>query len=123
MLANATRRLIKQRLSDETGRIDKDASRRIALAYPSPYTVAMSSLGYQQIYRSIQAIPGMACERVFLADAGAPAEIPLSYEGLRPLGDFPVVALSVAYELEIAGVIRLLQAGNIPALREQRGPS
>jgi radical SAM superfamily enzyme YgiQ (UPF0313 family) len=123
MLANATRRLIKQRLSDEIGRIDKDAPRRIALAYPSPYTVAMSSLGYQQMYRSIQAIPGMACERVFLADAGAPAEIPLSYEGLRPLGDFPVVALSVAYELEIAGVIRLLQGGNIPALREQRAAS
>ena len=77
MLANATRRLIKQRLSDEIGRIDKDAPRRVALAYPSPYSVAMSSLGYQQIYRAIQAIPGTACERVFLADAGTPPEIAL----------------------------------------------
>ena len=123
MLANATRRLINQRLSDEIGRIHKDAPRRIALAYPSPYSVAMSSLGYQQIYRLIQAIPGMTCERVFLPDRGAPGESPLSYEGLRPLGDFPIVALSVAYELEIAGVIELLEAGNIPALGEQRGPS
>jgi radical SAM superfamily enzyme YgiQ (UPF0313 family) len=122
MLANATRRLIKQRLGDEIGRIDKDAPRRIALAYPSPYSVAMSSLGYQQIYRLIQAMPGTACERVFLADPGTSPEIPLSYEGLRPLADFPIVALSVAYELEIAGVIELLRAGNIPPLREQRGP-
>jgi len=113
MLANATRQLIKQRLGDEIGRIDKDAPRRVALAYPSPYTVGMSSLGYQQIYRTIQGLPGTACERVFAPD-------PISYEGLRPLSDFPVIAASVAYELEIAGLIGLLEAAQIPALREAR---
>ena len=41
--------------------------------------------------------------------------VPVSYEGLRPLGDFPVIALSVAYELELAGLIQLLEAANIPA--------
>ncbi len=113
MLANATRQLIKQRLGDEIGRIDKDAPRRVALAYPSPYSVGMSSLGYQQIYRTIQGLPGTACERVFAPD-------PISYEGLRPLSDFLVIAASVAYELEIAGLIGLLEAAQIPALREER---
>ena len=34
--------------------------------------------------------------------------------------EFPVVAFSVAYEIEIAGMLRMLDASNIPALREER---
>jgi radical SAM superfamily enzyme YgiQ (UPF0313 family) len=125
MISEATRALVRRRLSDEVGRIDKDAPFRVALAYPSPYHVAMSSLGYQRVYREIQAMDGACCERVFLADgADEPssrvAEEPVSYEGLRPLSEFPVVALSVAYELELAGVVRLLDAAKIPALASDR---
>lgn len=119
------RGLVQERLAAEIGRIDKDAPFRVALSYPSPYRIAMSSLGYQRVYRSIQALPGMACERIFLPDGAdqpgdAPIEEPVSYEGLRPLSEFPVIALSVAYELEIAGVIRLLRAGKLPILSEER---
>ncbi|HEV8244577.1 MAG TPA: radical SAM protein [Polyangiaceae bacterium] len=129
MLSHQTRELIQRRLSDETGRIDKDAPTRVALAYPSPYHVAMSSLGYQRIYRALQSMPGIACERVFLADGGdqpgARLERPVSYEGLRELSDFPIVAVSVAYELEIAGLVRLFAAAGMPLLaceRDQRWP-
>lgn len=111
---------IRRRLASETGRIDKQAPLRIALAYPSPYRAGMSSLGYLQIYKAIMAEPGMCCERAFLPDDEHASERPLTYEGLRPLTDFPIVALSVAYELELAGVVRLLDSAGIPALREQR---
>lgn len=117
---------VRQRLALERGRIDKDAPFRVALAYPSPYRVAMSSLGYQQIYRGIQTEPGMSCERVFVPDdaGGGPlSESALSYEHLRPLNEFPVVALSVAYELELAGVVQLLEAAGIPSLRSERDVS
>src|SRR5689334_16179360 len=125
MVSPGTRALIERRLADEVGRIDKDAPFRVALAYPSPYRVAMSSLGYQRVYREIQAMPGVCCERVFLPDGGEEpgarlTEEPVSYESLRPLGEFPVVALSVAYELELAGVVRLLDAAKIPALAKER---
>src|SRR5476649_961748 len=124
MLSAATRRLIQTRLSDEIGRIEKDAPNRVALVYPSPYHVGMSSLGYQRIYRAIQAMPGAMCERVFLPDegdrAGAQIERPLSYESLRELGEFPILAVSVAYELEISGLVRMLDASRIPVLREHR---
>jgi radical SAM superfamily enzyme YgiQ (UPF0313 family) len=125
MIPEATRALIQKRLTDEVGRIEKDAPYRVALAYPSPYRVGMSSLGYQRVYREIQAMPGVACERAFLADgADEPgtrlAEEPVTYERLRPLSEFPVIALSVAYELEIAGVVRLLDAAKIPALWSER---
>lgn len=117
-----TSAVVRRRLAAEVGRIEKEAPFRIAHAYPSPYRAAMSSLGYLSIYRAIQAEPGMACERVFLPDEDdASGSQPLSYESNRALGDFPVIALSVAYELELAGVIRLLEASGIPPLREARG--
>ena len=125
MISEATRRLIRERLDAEVGRIEKDAPRRVALVYPSPYRVAMSSLGYQQIYRSIQAMPEAMCERAFLPDGGdrpgTPIEAPVTYEGLRPLNAFGVVAFSVAYELELAGLVRVLDAAGIGALRDERG--
>ncbi|MGD0526973.1 MAG: radical SAM protein [Polyangiaceae bacterium] len=116
---------IRRRLADETGRIAKQAPFTVALCYPSPYRVGMSSLGYQRIYRALMEAPGLACERAFLDDecesdtARAP-ERPVTYEGLRPIGDLPVLAFSVAYELELAGLIRMLTAAGIPPLRRDR---
>lgn len=126
MIDGATRALVRRRLDDEIGRLDKDAPFRVALAYPSPYRVAMSSLGYQRVYRALQSIDGVACERAFLpdgADEPGPVDVaaPVTYEGLRPLSEFPVVAVSVAYELEIAGLVRLLEASKIPSLASERG--
>ncbi|MDX2052783.1 MAG: radical SAM protein [Polyangiaceae bacterium] len=124
MLSSSTRQLIRQRLDAEQGRIEKDAPARIALVYPSPYHVGMSSLGYQQIYAVIQALPGISCERVFLPDGGdepgQEIEAPVSYEGLRPLGEFSVIAVSVAYELELAGLCKLLDKSTSSPLREAR---
>jgi len=113
-------RLIDERLSAEVGTLYKAAPLRVALAYPSPYAVGMSSLGYQRIYRAIQEADGHMCERAFLPDRDAKDETPITYESKALLTDFPIVALSVAYELEIGGVIRLLEASSIPAVREER---
>jgi radical SAM superfamily enzyme YgiQ (UPF0313 family) len=109
----------------ERGRIEKQGPRRVALTYPSPYTVGMSSLGFQQVYRLLSALPGVACERVFLPDGAekpGPVELdaPLSYESLTPLGAFPVIAVSVAYELELMGLVRMLRAAGIPRLARER---
>lgn len=125
MINDATRRLMAQRLSAEVGRIDKDAPLRVALAYPSPYHVGMSSLGFQRIYRLIQETPGYACERIFLPDGAdqpgvAVRERPVSYEGFRPLEEFPIVAVSIAYELELAGLVKLLESSGIPPLSSHR---
>ena len=124
MPSENTRRLIAQRLSEEVGRIDKQAPRRVALVYPSPYAVGMSSLGYQRIYQALQQMPGVACERAFLPDdEGGARERPVTYESQRELAAFPVLAFSVAYELEIAGLVRLLDAAGVPRLGRDRGDS
>jgi len=119
------RERIRRRLADETGRIAKQAPFTVALAYPSPYRVGMSSLGFQRIYRALMEAPGLACERAFLDDeceeSGARAtEHPIAYESMRPIEELPLIAFSVAYELEIAGVVRMLQAAGIPPKRADR---
>ncbi len=114
---------LRKKLAAEVGRLERTASFTIALAYPSPYHVGMSSLGYQQIYRLIQSSGDVACERAFLPDEDEGAELaPLTIERERPLSELPVIAFSVAYELELAGLVRMLEASRIPALREERGP-
>jgi len=95
------------------------------MAYPSPYRVAMSSLGYQWVLEQIAA-RGMSVERVVLPDDVAehrrrrvPAQ---SIETFSALSRFPIIAVSLAYELEIAGLIDLLEISGIPPRREDRGP-
>jgi len=112
-------------LRDEQGRIASGAPALVALAYPSPYHVAMSSLGFQAVYRSIQQSGVLSCERFVAPDRlGRWDDLsrPVSLESGRSLSDFPLIAVSVAYELEVAGLAALLHAAGIPALREQRGP-
>jgi len=98
---------------------------RVALTYPSPYRAGMSSLGYQWILRQLRDA-GIAAERIFLPDdpdSWRKARLrPLSIETGASLSDFPVIAVSLAYELELAGLIRLLLDSGIPPLRRDRGP-
>jgi len=115
---------IVARMRDEIGAVDKEAPETVALVYPSPYQVAMSSLGYQTIYRSINATEGRAAHRAFLPDdleAWRQSRTPLvTYEKLRPVSDYPVIAFSVAYEAEVAGLIQSLELAGVPPLAEER---
>ena len=81
------RSTIRKRLAQETGTLRKDAAHRVAMLYPSPYHVGMSSLGFQTIYRVINDKRGWAAERAFLPDDVAEARRRqdglLSYEAQR----------------------------------------
>jgi radical SAM superfamily enzyme YgiQ (UPF0313 family) len=109
-------------LADERGTLHKEAELRVALVYPSPYRAAMSSLGYQTIYRALHELEGVAADRAMLPDDDAPAGPLLTLERERPVGDYPVIAFSVAYELEIPGLLSCLRLAGVPPLREDRGP-
>jgi radical SAM superfamily enzyme YgiQ (UPF0313 family) len=123
----STRELREERLADERGTIFAQAELGIALVYPSPYHVGMSSLGFQTIYRELNALPGVAAERAFLPDDVAASrrqrEALCTYESNRPVSDFSIVAFSLAYELEIAGVVHCLDLAGIPALASERDTS
>ena len=116
---------IKQRLQDEIGSHFTHGPRRVAMLYPSPYRAGMSSLGYQWAI-SILADAGFSVERVFLPDDvdewKKHGGVLVSYETQTPLSHFPVIGISLAYELEMSGLIQCLDLAGIPALREQRSP-
>lgn len=119
------REIRAQRLADEVGTLYKQADLAVALCYPSPYHVGMSSLGFQTIYRGLHALPGVTAERAFLPDdvdeARRAGEGLCTYESGRPAGDFPVVAFSLASELEVAGLVTCLDLAGIPILHSERG--
>jgi radical SAM superfamily enzyme YgiQ (UPF0313 family) len=117
------RTIIKERLLLEKGNQFQQGGPRVAMLYPSPYRVGMSSLGYQWIISRLQE-EGLSVERVFLPDKPELWKGPLlSYETRTPLSHFPVIGISLAYELELAGMIKCLEQSGIPALRENRNDS
>ena len=115
---------IRKRVAEEDGVLRKVAPLNVAICHPASYEVAMSSLGFQTIYQEIHRHPEAAAERAFLPDN--PEEYRrnrlsvFTYENERSLSDFPVIAFSIAYELEITGIFEMLDLCGIPLLREER---
>jgi radical SAM superfamily enzyme YgiQ (UPF0313 family) len=117
-------------LAQETGAIRKDWGGRVsfALVYPNTYAVGMSNLGFQTIYRHLNALPDVVCERVFLPDPEDQPEYrrtataPFSLESKRPLRNFDLVGFSITYEGDYINTLRLLRAAGIPLRPEGRAP-
>ncbi|TXD35617.1 radical SAM protein [Lujinxingia vulgaris] len=112
-------------LDDERGTIFKEAPHRVALVYPSPYRVGMSSLGFQTIYRVLNQREDIVCERSFLPDDPdlyRQSNTPLfTYESETPVGDCDVIAFSLSYELELIGIMTCLELAAIPVRAADRG--
>lgn len=118
------RELREERLNAEQGTLYKNSELQVALVYPSPYHIGMSSLGFQTIYRELHAIPGVTAERAFLPDDPVAArrdnETLCTYESQRQVGNFSIVAFSLAYEMELAGLVTCLDLAGIPAFVNER---
>jgi radical SAM family uncharacterized protein len=101
---------------------------RVALAFPNTYWVGMSNLGFQTIYRHLNAMPDVVCERVFMPEPADLDEMrraetqPFSLESLRPLTDFHLIGFSVTYEGDYINVLRLLAMAGIPVRAAARRP-
>jgi radical SAM superfamily enzyme YgiQ (UPF0313 family) len=111
-------------LKEEQGTLYKEAPHKIALCYPSPYHVGMSSLGFQAIYREFNLREGFAAERAFLPDdveAYRRTRTPLfTFESKAKVASLPMLAFSVAYELELTGLFTMLELAGLPVHREER---
>ena len=110
---------IARRLANERGNVFTPGPDRVALLYPSPYRAGMSSLGFQWVLHLLRTA-GFAAERAFLPDDDRSPLV--TYETRSPLSRFPVIGVSLAYELELAGLVRALERAGIPPLRRDRTP-
>lgn len=121
-------RQLERRLAEEEGVATKaaEAPLSVVLAYPSPYHVGMSSLGFLQMHRLANLRPGTRCERAFLPDDDEieryrQTRTPLlTVERQRAVHDAHVLAISHAYELELAGVASLFSLMDIAPLARDR---
>ena len=115
--------MIRNRLRTERGNEFVQGGAPVALLYPSPYRAGMSSVGFQWVLKLLRDA-GFQAERAFLPDdvtAWKRSRVPLhTYETERPLSHFPVIGISLAYELELAGLIQALEMAGIPPLRADR---
>lgn len=117
-------------LGGENGCIVKpEADIRIALCFPDMYEIGMANNAMRILYASLNALPGVACERVFsvapdyealLRKTGTPL---YGLETGTPIADFDIVAFTVGYELAATNILGILDLSGIALFADQRTES
>ncbi|MDJ0766862.1 MAG: radical SAM protein [Myxococcota bacterium] len=114
---------IEQRiLSEEVGTIRKEAASVVAIGYPAPYGVGVSSLGFQTVYRLLNQIPGLSCTRFFLPPDSEVRPPLRSLETGYPVAQARAIAFSISCETELMGIVTLLKGAHLSPLAVDRGP-
>lgn len=99
----------------------------VALAFPEPYELGMSHLGYQILYGLLNSDKDIVCERVFfpwpdMQTAMKDRRVPLfSLESRRPIKEFDVLGFSLQYEMSYTNILKMLELAGIPLLASERG--
>jgi radical SAM family uncharacterized protein/radical SAM-linked protein len=114
----------------EFGSLTREGSSllRVAISYPDVYEIGMSNTSVRLIYRLLNSLEGVACERVFAPALDFEAELraralPLyALESGRALGSFDLVGFSMGYELTFTNLLNILDLGGIPLQSRERGP-
>jgi radical SAM family uncharacterized protein len=109
-------------LEKEKGTVQKPWGGKlsICLLYPNSYHVGMSNLGFQTLYRILNADEDVVCERAFLPESEDLQEYrntqtPLfSLESQKPLSSFDILAFSISFENDFLNVLTLLELAHIP---------
>ena len=97
-MVRKTRKAARQLIESEIGTIRKQWRGKIsvALVYPNRYHIGMSNLGFQTVYRLINSLDHVVCERAFLLETNASETTrPTTVESNRPLTDADIIAFSI----------------------------
>ena len=108
----------------ETGVIRKPWQDRItvALVFPNTYPVGITNLGFQSVYRLLNEMDAVVCERVFLPEINRPNSTqPLrTEESGRSLTEFDIIAFSVSFENDYLHILTILDLAGIPLRSKHR---
>ena len=124
-MAPGTDKQRKERLDAEVGTTHKSWHDRVrvALIYPNHYAVGMASLGFQTVYRLLNAMDHVVCERAFLPETNHADRPLVSLESGRRLREFDGLAFSLSFENDFANVLTILQKAELPLSSAHRGAS
>ena len=104
-------------LEAETGTIHKEHGDRasVVLIYPNTYHVGMSNLGFQTIYRILNELDGVTCERAFLPETPPSGPKALSsLESGKPVAAFDIIAFSISFENDFPNLLTILEMAHLP---------
>ncbi|NLT11834.1 MAG: TIGR03960 family B12-binding radical SAM protein [Clostridiaceae bacterium] len=102
---------------------------RFALCFPDIYEIAMSNLAMKILYKILNDIDGVACERAFspwkdmdrlMRDKALPL---FTLETRSPLNDFDVLGFSLQYEMCFTNVFQMLDLSGISFRASERSES
>lgn len=116
-------------LGNEFNAVKKDLNDievRFAFAFPDIYEIGMSHLGLQILYRVLNDMEKVWCERVF--SVGADMEQLLrennlkqfSLESKTALDAFDFIGVTLQYEMSYTNILNILELGNIPIFQKDR---
>jgi radical SAM family uncharacterized protein len=100
---------------------------RVAISYPDLYEIGMSNLAVRILYRLINAVPGVVCERVFAPDTDLESQLRASSQPLftlesrSPLSEMDLVGFSLGYEMTLTNMLAILDLGGVPVDAGERG--
>ncbi len=106
---------------NENKRVEQGAIRKLAkglikaaLVYPNTYSAGMSSLGFQTVYRLLNQMDHVACERVFLPDQQKRHGQAKSIENALSLDQFDIIFFSISFENDFLHLVQLLGEAGLP---------
>ncbi|MGI6733098.1 MAG: TIGR03960 family B12-binding radical SAM protein [Anaerovoracaceae bacterium] len=104
----------------------KDIVTRFGFAFPDTYEIGMSYLGLQIIYKLLNDLPEVYCERIFapaldmeqlMREWGLPL---FTLETKTPVSELDMLGFTLQYELCYTNVLNMLDLAGIPQKSEDR---
>jgi len=102
---------------------------RVAFGFPDLYEIGMSNLGLQILYKVLNDIPDVQCERVYSPDVDFEGimreeEIPLyTMETKTPVIDADIFAITVQYEMLATNVLNMIDLAGMEIFAKDRKES
>lgn len=88
----------------------------MCVVYPNAYYVGMSNLAVHLLYDTLNRMPDVVCERVFLE----PGEVPRSVESGHFLKSFELIFCTFSFEMDYPNLVRGLREASIHLLAQDR---
>ncbi|MBR6472106.1 MAG: TIGR03960 family B12-binding radical SAM protein [Firmicutes bacterium] len=105
----------------------KEAEVNFCFCFPDIYEIGMSYLGLQIIYKVLNDLPGVYCQRAFqpqtdmeelMREEGMPL---FSLEQKTPLKDMDMVGFTLQYEMSYTTVLNMIDLSGMPLFSRDRG--
>ncbi len=107
-------------VGNEWGAVHKTAALRLALAVPDKYDRAMAASELHRLYRALNALPNISCERVFAPDLDAERQLVaegltlFTLESYTPVAECDWLHFLLSDPLQFTALLTMLKSAGLP---------